>query len=147
MLTVNNNLKRPRRVSETSFEGAFAKALLLCGAESWHMNMREKGWPDRYVQGGIWIEFKVLDTLGSDDGTEKEQRTKMAELERSGDWVFYAARCGNDVVFAPWSHCVAAGRDTSKLPRYRYKNKNDLIHIIRYAMEGHIENGDRKSVV
>lgn len=104
------------------------------------MNMREAGWPDRYVRGAIWIEFKVLDCFGVDNGTEAEQRAKMTDLERSGDHVFYCARCGDRVVCAPWRD--VRGVNLSTLPSYAYHDARDLDHIVSYVIEGYIADGD-----
>ena len=132
ILSVASRPKRRARVTETSFEKAFAKALLACGLKSWHMNCREAGWPDRYVVGGIWIEFKVVDALGINNGTEPEQRAKLHELERSGDKAFYCARFEDKVVIAPW-HAVA-GKSLAHVPRYAYRDGRDLEQIVQQVI-------------
>lgn len=132
MLTVSSSSKGPRRVTEKSFEKAFGRALEACGRTNWHMNCREAGWPDRYVVGGIWIEFKSLDVFGKDNGTEKEQRAKMSELERAGDRVFYCAVSQKRVICAPW-HTIK-GADLSCITSYAYRDKRDLEQIIRFVI-------------
>jgi hypothetical protein len=139
MLTVNQNLKRPRRVTEKSFEDAFGRALEACGRANWHMGMREAGWPDRYVRGGIWIEFKSLEVFGKDNGTDKDQRVKMTELQAGGDKVFYCAVSQKRVICAPW-HAIK-GRNLAGFETFAYKDKHDLIQIIKWVILGNEEKG------
>src|SRR5258707_912783 len=98
MLGVKKTEKK-RRVSETHFEEQFAEAL---GLASWHMLNREAGWPDRYLGGGRWVELKVLDRFGKDDGSFPEQRARMTALHNSGDAVFYCARCNDKFILERW---------------------------------------------
>ena len=132
MLTVQQGPKRPRRVTEKSFEDAFGKALLACGFKNWHVNMRDKGWPDRYVRHGIWIEFKSLDagaklTARTSDQLDVWQKIRMVELAQAGDRVFYAARYDNQVIFSAYPFPMTL----PNLPRFAYKDKRDLEQIIR----------------
>lgn len=138
MLSVAAQPKRRARVTERSFELAFAKALDRCGLASWHMNCREAGWPDRYVSGGIWIEFKVLETLGTVNQTEAEQRAKLRSLEVAGDRTFYCARYQDTVICAPW--CDIAGKNLKDVERFHYKNGRDLDEIVRAVIKREVNH-------
>jgi hypothetical protein len=133
-LTIQGRKSRPRRVTEKSFEDAFAKVLTSMGIKNYHMNMREAGWPDRYLRGGMWIEFKVIDALGVDNGTEPEQRAKMHDLTKGGDYVYYCARFQDQVVIDEWKN--VAGKSLAHVQRFQYRDKRDLEHIIRYVILG-----------
>lgn len=124
--------KKPRRTSEHSFEDTWAKAALAVGYPSWHMNVSEAGWPDRYVKGGIWCELKSLHTLGTVNGTSVEQRIKLNELHAAGDRTFYCAKYENSVILQPWS-VIRATRNLATVERFAYKKRIDLEEIIRHV--------------
>lgn len=124
--------KKPRRTSEHSFEDTWAKAALAVGYPSWHMNVGEAGWPDRYVKGGIWCELKSLDTLGIVNGTNIEQRIKLNELHAAGDRTYYCAKYENSVIFQPWP-VIRATRNLATLERFGYRKRIDLEEIIRHV--------------
>lgn len=131
-LRVGSFEKKLRTTSEASFEETFAKAALAVGYQSWHMNMGEAGWPDRYLRGGIWVELKSLVTLGLDNGTSKQQKIKLDELHRAGDRTFYCAKFENTVIFKPWP--LIKGINLKTVERYGYRNRTDLQEIIRHEL-------------
>ena len=131
-LSVSSFPKKKRRTSEASFERQFDKALAACGIKSRHMAMREAGWPDRYATGGIWIELKSLDTLGTDNGTSKEQRIKLNDLHAAGDRVFYCAKFEDSFILKPWSEI--RGKNLKGIERYHYGRRGDIEHAIRHEI-------------
>lgn len=132
-LSVSSFKKKARRTSETSFEDQMAAALLECGLASWHMAMREEGWPDRYVHGGIWMELKSLEALGKDTGLSPGQVRKLKELTRAGERTFYCAKFERSVILKPWP-VIRDAKDLKDIERYAYRNRGDLVHAIRHEL-------------
>lgn len=125
--------KIKERSSEESFERIFVLALHECGYESWHMSCRDKGWPDRYVRGGIWIEMKSLKRLGKDTQLSTQQRGKLASLSGAGDRCFYLAKWEDSVIFLPWAVAKTV-TDLKTVERFRYRTKEDLKEMIRHVL-------------
>lgn len=135
MLTVKKTQRAPS--TEHSFENAFAKALLACGRKSWHPLYREKGWPDRYVHHGIWIELKSLTCVTTRNELEPEQKARLNDLQEGGERTFYCAvvheRDKRTVIFKPWP-LIRACKDLREVERYAYVNKTDLEEMIRHEL-------------
>lgn len=133
MLTIAGRKKKRARSTETSFEGSFSAAQ---DRKNFHVNMLLAGWPDRYFQGGIWIEFKVLD--GWTNQLEREQPAILTYLENMGDLVFYCALVVEDhtVIFKPW-HEIKGLKSLKNVERYHYKNKLDLKEMFDAATKDH----------
>lgn len=132
-LRVARFAKKIARTSETSFEEAWAKAALAVGYPSWHMSVKEAGWPDRYIKGGIWCELKSLDVLGTVNGTSTEQRIKLNELHAAGDRTFYCAKYEHSVIFQPWP-VIRVTRNLATIERFAYRKRLDLEEIIRHVL-------------
>jgi hypothetical protein len=133
-LSVSDFKKKKRRTLEKNFEKTFYKALEACGYPNEHMAMREPGWPDRYAKGGVWIELKSLDTLGTDNGTSKDQKRILSMLDRWGDHVFYCAKFEDSFILKPWSEI--RGRNLKDVERYHYRRREDIEHAIRHEIAG-----------
>lgn len=132
-LKLSDFKKTKDRSTEESFERSFAVALHECGYESWHMACREKGWPDRYVAGGIWIELKSLRRLGKDSGLSAAQRSKLHFLSAAGDRCFYLAKFEDSFIFKPWA-TIREVQDLRTVERYHYRTKDDLKEAIRHEL-------------
>jgi hypothetical protein len=133
-LSVSSFKKTKRKTLEKNFEKTFYKALEACGIPNWHMAVREAGWPDRYGRGGVWIELKSLDTLGTDNGTSHEQKIKLNELDRAGDRVFYCAKFEDSFILKPWREI--RGQNLKTVERYHYRRRDDIEHAIRHEILG-----------
>jgi hypothetical protein len=131
MLTLDGRVKSPKRVTEKSFEDAYGKAIHACGIKNWHMSSREAGWPDRYLTGGIWIEFKVLEKLENDQ-LEPEQKARMRELAAAGNPVWYIARYGDEIIVTRYPF----KRPLAKVDRFFYRTKTDLEWSVNYHIKG-----------
>lgn len=131
-LSVSSFPKKKRRTSEASFETTFYKALEACGIPNEHMAMREPGWPDRYGKGGVWIELKSLDRLGTDNGTSKDQKRILSRLDRWGDRVFYCAKFEDSFILKPWRDIK--GKNLKDVERYKYRTREDIEHAIRHEI-------------
>lgn len=125
MPTLAQRAKTPRRIAEKSFEDSFADALRACGLESWHLTARDPGWPDRYVQTGIWIEFKVLIAL-TNDQLEPEQKGRLRALASAGEPVWYCAWHEGKILLTrfPFTTQIA------ELTRHPYRTRADLERLI-----------------
>ena len=133
-LRVGNFKKKKRRTSEASFEDAFAAAGAAVGLPSWHMSCRDPGWPDRYIKGGIWVEVKVLDSLGIKHQLRKEQIPKLNELSRAGDRCFYCAKWEDSFILIPWEEFKAHGMIPKDCPRYHYRTRKDIEEAIKWII-------------
>lgn len=131
MLSLADRAKSPKRVTEKSFEDAFAKALRACGLENWHINARDAGWPDRYVHTGIWIEFKVLERI-TDDRLEIEQKMRMGDLSRAGEPVWYCALFYGEVILCRYPFIIPI----SDVKRFKYRDNIDLQMMVRKLIQG-----------
>ncbi len=91
MLSVSKFPKGRKATTEKSFERSFSEKL---GVYSRHMSDAMPGLPDRYVPGGIWIEFKSIvfkRDVAFGAGLTVEQEREMTRLSDGGDDVFYCA--------------------------------------------------------
>jgi hypothetical protein len=128
-LVVAGFAKKKPTTKESTFEAAWAKAF---GRPSWHMAVREKGWPDRYLGSGRWVEFKTLDCLGTQNYLDKAQIRKLNELTRDGEDCYYCAKFEDKIILVPWVEF----RDEHNLapcncPSYAYKDmKEDIRYVI-----------------
>lgn len=115
MLKVQNFKTRARRSTETAVEGAFAATWNLMGLYSRHMSDAVPGLPDRYLAGGIWVEFKSLYRVRGEftygEGLSPEQLVVGRELRLAGDRVYYCAQLdgwsrGKCYVFLPFGDVI-----------------------------------------
>lgn len=134
VLRVSSFEKKERKVREGAFEDTFAKALLAAGYPSEHMNMRDAGWPDRYVVGGIWIELKVIDVLGIRTELEKEQKIRLNLLHQMGDRTFYCAKFEHSIILKPWP-LIRATEKLCDVERYAYRTREDLERAIHHELD------------
>lgn len=109
MLSVGQFKKKVRRTTEKSFEDLVAAAWLLKGVWSRHMSDKFSGVPDRYVEGGKWVELKSLEYARGQvpygAGMSIEQIRVCSELVEHGEEVWYMALIttnkGQFVIFQP----------------------------------------------
>lgn len=116
MLTVKGQrVKTERSTSEHAFEERWAEALASVGLYSRHMADRNAGVPDRYIQGGRWIEFKSLfaarGKFSLGEGLTTEQHTTCKALAEAEDEVWYCALLesakGRRFIFIPYHVIVS----------------------------------------
>lgn len=104
---------RSTRISEKTFEKAVAAQLKQAGKFSRHMSDRLSGLPDRYITGGIWVEFKSFefrDSFRADQGISPLQRRMMEQLANGGDNVFYCALAQHNDERTIFAHRLVAGQ-------------------------------------
>ena len=111
-LIVSDKIDQLKGSTEAAFERRFAIYLDDMGIMSRHNSDRyEIGIPDRYVVGGNWIEFKVMDISGKRKVKplrlfETEQKNKLTEYHEAGDrsWVAiqFQGKIDPIVLFLPW---------------------------------------------
>lgn len=133
-LRVGSFQKRKRRTSEASFETSFDAALFECGIISWHMACREKGWPDRYLSAGRWVELKSLEHLGTRHELSKEQIIKLNELTRAGEACYYCAKWQDSFILLPWTEFKQHKLIPANCPRYYYRTKADIKEAIKWII-------------
>lgn len=141
MLSIAGRKKKRARSTESSFEKTFAEAV---SRKSWHIAVNgERGWPDRYFVGGVWVEFKVLDGWGPQ--LEDGQPAKLTEIANGGDLVFYCALVPEDhtVIFQPW-HKVRGLKSLKGVERFKYSDKRDLKEIFDAAVKENSELRDHE---
>lgn len=116
-MRVSDFKKRKRRVTEHSFEDAFAEVCLEKGVYTRHMSDKLAGLPDRYIGGGKWCELKSLEYARGGvpfrAGMTVEQVRVCHELSEAEEEVWYLALIHTGevqwVIFVPYH--VIDGRD------------------------------------
>ena len=138
MLSVTNYKQVRTRSTEAAFENAFAARLRKAQVYSRHMSDAIPGLPDRYIRGGMWIEFKSLFRKRGEfthgEGLSAEQKRTMADLCAAGDRVFYCALLdtgSGDKTFAweTWRVCEGL-MGHSITPTQQWKYNSQIIDMI-----------------
>lgn len=130
-LVVASFAKKKKRTKESSVEDKLASALFAHDAWNTHVSMKEGGWPDRYVRGGIWIEVKSLHELGVQHQLEVEQIRHLDELTKAGDKCFYFAKFEDKLFCVPWIEFKAAKLAPINCTPYAYKDIGEVVrHVI-----------------
>lgn len=116
MLQVGNFKKAKTRSTESAVEKLWAATWREMDIYSRHMSDALAGLPDRYVQGGRWVEFKSLYRVRGGftygEGLSTEQKRTMADLAAAGDKVFYCAQldgwsAGKRYIFLRWEYIAS----------------------------------------
>lgn len=126
--------KKKARTMEASFEKSFDAALAQLDIVSDHMSCRERGWPDRYLGGGRWVELKSLEHLGTRHELKKEQVLKAKDLTKRGDKWWYCAKWQDSFILCSWQDFVANGMIPANCGRFYYRSKADIIEAIKYVI-------------
>lgn len=139
MLAVKDFKKRVRRTTEKSFEDLVAAAWLEQGVWSRHMSDKFSGVPDRYVQGGRWVELKSLEykrgQVPYGAGMTIEQVRVCGDLVAAGDEVWYMALItaakGQYVIFQPMNITLSEPGNVTDVYDYR-----EACHPWHYPYDG-----------
>ena len=134
-LSVSSFKKKKRRTSEGSFEATFAKACRAVGYTTWHISSRERGWPDRYLGAGIWVELKSLEHFGESHELKPEQIAKLNELTAGGDRCFYCAKWQDSFVLVPWDKFKRVNKKPLNCERFHYRTQKDIEEAIKWVIK------------
>lgn len=94
MLSVKNYAKAHAPTTEKGFEKTFVSFLEKLDIYSRHMSDAVPGLPDRYIEGGRWVELKSISftrDVAFGAGLDIAQRNQMTDLSEAGDRVWYMA--------------------------------------------------------
>lgn len=119
---------------EASFEKSFDAALAEVDIESNHMSCREKGWPDRYLGGGRWVELKSLEHLGTRHELSTAQIRIAKDLTRRGDKWWYCAKWQDSFILCPWKEFKDHGMIPANCTRYHYRTRKDIVEAIKWVI-------------